>query len=287
MANQEMDQRIVLQDGRMLGYAEYGAPGGIPVLYFHGFPSSRLDWLFFDAEEPVTELSARIIAPDRPGFGLSDSQRGRRLLDWPADVAALADALQIDRFAVLGISGGGPYAAACAFGIPERLTRVGIVCGMGPAGAPGAQDGTSWTIPGQFSLMRRLTLMLTSMGLSRDPDQFMARSRETFSEPDRLLLDRPELEKAFIEGMREAFRSGTGGANHEAGLYTKPWGFQLQEIAAEVHLWYGGLDNNVPVSVGRFVADAIPNCNATFFEDEGHLALPHNRMVEILGALLA
>ena len=214
-----IDRQIELQDGRMLGYVEYGVPDGVPVFYFHGFPSSRLDWLFFDAEDPVTELNARIIAPDRPGFGLSDLQRGRRLLDWPADVAALADALQINRFAVLGISGGGPYAAACAFGIPERLTRAGIVCGMGPADAPGAQDGTSWTIPGQFSLMRRLTLMLTSMGLTRDPDQFMARSRETFSGPDRQLLDQPELAKAFIEGMREAFRTGIGGANHEAGLY--------------------------------------------------------------------
>ena len=287
MESERLDQQIELQNGRVLGYAEYGVPDGVPVLYFHGFPSSRLDWRFFDADAPVAELNARIIAPDRPGFGLSGLQRGRRLLDWPADVAALADALQIDRFAVLGISGGGPYAAACAYGLPGRLTRTGIVCGMGPAGAPGMQDGSSWTLPGQFPLMRRLTLLLTSMGLSRDPDQFLSRSRETFSEPDRLLLDRPELAKAFIEGMQEAFRSGTGGANHEAGLYTRPWGFQLQEIDADVHLWHGGLDNNVPVSVGRFVADAIPNCDATFFEDGGHLALPHNCMAEILTALVA
>ena len=287
MEKEGPNQQIELQDGRMLGYAEYGVPDGVPVFYFHGFPSSRLDWLFFDAEGPAAELNARIIAPDRPGHGLSDLQRGRRLLDWPADVAALADALQIDRFAVLGISGGGPYAAVCAYGIPERLTRAGIVSGMGPADAPGMQEGTSWTIPGQFPLARRLTLMLTSMGLSRDPDQFLSRSRETFSEPDGLLLDKPEPAKAFIAGMQEAFRSGTGGANHEAGLYTRPWGFQLQEIDAEVYLWHGGLDSNVPISVGRFVAGAIPNCKARFYEDEGHLALPHNRMEEILSALLA
>ena len=286
MENKKMDQQIELQDGRVLGYAEYGAPDGVPVFYFHGFPSSRLDWQFFDCEDPVTELNARIIAADRPGFGLSDSQRGRRMLDWPADVAALADALQIDRFAVLGVSGGGPYAAACAIKIPGRLTRTGLVCGMGPADAPGMQDGSSWAIPGQFSLMRRLILMLTSMGLSRDPDQFLSRSLETFSEPDRQLLDQAELAQVFVEGMQEAFRSGIGGANHEAGLYTQPWGFQLQEIDAEVHLWHGGLDNNVPISVGRFVADAIPNCNARFYEEDGHLTLPHNRMKEILGALV-
>jgi pimeloyl-ACP methyl ester carboxylesterase len=158
---------------------------------------------------------------------------------------------------------------------------------MGPSDAPGMWDGTSWTIPGQSSLVRRLTLMLTSLGLSRDPDQFLSRSRETFSEPDQKLLDQTELAKVFIAGMQEAFRAGIGGANHEAGLYAKPWGFQLQEIDAEVHLWHGGLDNNVPISVGRFVADAIPNCNARFYEDEGHLALARNRMEEILNALLA
>ena len=129
--------------------------------------------------------------------------------------------------------------------------------------------------------------MLTSMGLQRDPDQFLARSMETFAAVDGQLLEQPELAQAFVEGMQGAFRSGIGGANHEAGLYTKPWGFQLQEIAAEVHLWHGGLDNNVPVSVGRYVADAIPNCNGRFYEEEGHLALPHNRMLEILRTLVA
>ena len=287
MANRRIKQQIRLQDGRMLGYAEYGVPDGVPVFYFHGFPSSRLDWQFFDCEDPATELNARIIAADRPGFGLSDFQRDRRMVGWPDDVAELADALQIDRFTVLGVSGGGPYAAACAFKIHGRLTRTGIVCGMGPSDAPGMVDGTSWTIPGKSSLMRRFILMLTSMGLQRDPDQFMSRSRETFSEPDRQLLDQPELARVFVEGMQEAFRSGIGGANHEAGLYTQPWGFQLQEIAAEVHLWHGELDNNVPISVGRYVADAIPDCNARFYEGEGHLALPHNRMLEILSTLVA
>lgn len=161
------------------------------------------------------------------------------------------------------------------------------MCGMGPADAPGMVDGASWTIPGKSSLMRRFILMLTSMGLQRDPDQFLARSMETFAEVDGQLLEQPELAKVFVAGMQEAFRSGIGGANHEAGLYTKPWGFQLQKIAAEVHLWHGELDNNVPISVGRFVADAIPSCNARFYEEEGHLTLPHHRMKEILGALVA
>ena len=253
MENERLDRKIKLQDGRMLGYAEYGAPDGVPVFYFHGFPSSRLDWQFYDCADPVTELNARILAADRPGFGLSDFQRGRRILDWADDVAQLADALQIDRFAVLGSLRGSPLCGCLRVGDSRTSDRTGIVCGMGPSDAPGMKDGTSWTLPGKILRTRRVILMLTSMGLQRDPDQFMSRSMETFSEPDRLLLDQPELAQVFIGGMQEAFRSGIGGANHEAGLYTQPWAFQLQEIAAGVHLWHGESDSNVPISVGRWL----------------------------------
>jgi pimeloyl-ACP methyl ester carboxylesterase len=287
MANTRIDQQLKLQDGRMLGYTEYGAPEGVPLFYFHGFPGSRLDYLFFDAGEAAREANARIIAADRPGYGLSGFQRLRRILDWPDDVTALADALRIDRFAVLGVSGGGPYAAACAFKIPGRLTATGIVCGMGLPDAPGMKDGASWTLPGTPSLIRLFVLMLTAMGLQRDPDQFLSRSKEAFSEPDARLLEQPDLAQAFVAGLQDAFRSGVGGANRDAALYTQPWGFQLQDIAAEVHLWHGEQDANVPVSVGHSVAQALPNCNATFYEEEGHLTLARNRITGILGKLVS
>jgi pimeloyl-ACP methyl ester carboxylesterase len=241
--------------------------------------------VFFNDDEVLAELNVRIIAADRPGCGLSDFKRNRKLLDWPDDVTELADELQIDRFAVLGVSGGGPYASACAYKIPERITTVGIVCGMGPSEAPGMKDGVSWSLPGMLSLMRRIILTLTSMGLSKDPDQFLSRTKETVSEPDRRLLDQPELAKVFIDGMQEAFRSGISGANQDLALYTKPWGFRLQDITSEVHLWHGEQDVNVPVSVGRYVAEAIPSCNARFYEQEGHFTLPYNRLREILNIL--
>jgi len=163
----------------------------------------------------------------------------------------------------------------------------GIVCGMGPSGAPGMKDGVSWTIPGKPSMIRRFFLMLTSMGVRKNPDQFLPRSKETFSELDKQLLDQPELAKVFVDGLQEAFRSGIGGANQDAALYAHPWGFRLQDITTEVHLWHGEQDDNVPVSVGHYVADAIPNCNARFYKEEGHLTLPHNRMREVLSTLVS
>ncbi|MFC1905171.1 alpha/beta fold hydrolase [Chloroflexota bacterium] len=287
MGNDRTDQTIKLRDGRTLGYAEYGASQGKPIFYFHGFPGSRIDWLLCDADESAAELNARIIAVDRPGMGLSDFKRGREILDWPDDLIELADALLLDRFATLGMSGGGPYSAACAFKIPERLTTIAIVCGMGPSEAPGAKEGISWFYPGKPSMIRRLILMLSSMGVRKNPDRFLSRSKEMVPEPDKLSLDQPELAKAYIDTIGESLRLGVGGANREATLYTRPWQFRLQDITTEVHLWHGELDLNVPISVGRYVANAIPNCHATFLKDEAHISLPHNHIREILNILVA
>jgi len=284
MATDNTSQTIKLKDRRTLGYAEYGAPGGKPVFYFHGFPSSRIDWPLFDTGAIAARLNARIIAVDRPGTGLSDFKRGREFLDWPDDVIELADALQVDRFAVLGISGGGPWTAACAFKISERLTSTAIVCGMGPSEAPGVWEGVSMFMPAQSPEERRQMLM----GMAGDTDLMVSGMNQTYPQghPDRVILDQPELAKAFVNAVREVFRSGIDGVDQDAALYARPWRFRLQDITAEVHLWHGELDINVPVSVGHYVADAIPNCHATFLKDEGHFTLPINHIREILSTLI-
>jgi len=141
-----LNQTIKLADGRKLGYDEFGSQDGRPVFYFHGTPSSRLEWQLFGSDALAKALRLRLIVPDRPGMGLSSFAAGRRISDWPADVASLADHLGMQRFAVLGYSGGGPYAVACALALPERLTRVGVVSGAGPFDQPGLTDGSAQAI---------------------------------------------------------------------------------------------------------------------------------------------
>lgn len=126
----ELEQRIFLPDGRSLGFARLGCPAGLPLIYLHGFPASRLEAGILNAA--ANSLGVSIIAPDRPGFGLSDFQPRRTILDWPNDVVHLANALSIDRFSLLASSGGCPYAAACAHQFPQRLIRVGIMAGLVP-----------------------------------------------------------------------------------------------------------------------------------------------------------
>jgi pimeloyl-ACP methyl ester carboxylesterase len=283
------NKQIKLKDGRMLAYVEYGAPGGRPVFYFHGHPGSRLDWLLFDTDDSAMELNARIIAVDRPGTGLSDFKPDREVLNWPNDVIELADILQLNSFAVLGISGGGPYAAACAFKLPGRLTATAIVCGMGPSEAPGAQEGMSWIYAGKTPEERRQMLMGVASLIRENPDQLVSQMQQApFPKLDKVLMDQPELAKMIVDlTFGEALRSGIDGLDQDAALYARPWGFQLQDITAEVYLWHGEPDINVPVSVGRYVADTIPNCHATFFPEEGHFSIARNHIQEILNVLVA
>src|SRR6185503_12550356 len=130
-------REIKLRDGRTLAYAEYGSPRGQPIIHCHGTPSSRVEGELTFSGTTAAELGVRIIVPDRPGMGRSDFQPGRRIVDWPNDVLELAAALGLDTFAVLGSSGGAPYAAACGALIPSRIRVVGLLGGLAPADAPG------------------------------------------------------------------------------------------------------------------------------------------------------
>ncbi len=131
---------IPLSDGRSLAYAEYGDPRGRPVFFFHGTPGSRF---FRPADEITRNMGVRLITADRPGYGLSTFQPGRRILDWPSDITQLADHLGINRFAVAGHSGGGPYVLACAAALPERVSAAALVAAAGPVDASAATLGMS------------------------------------------------------------------------------------------------------------------------------------------------
>jgi pimeloyl-ACP methyl ester carboxylesterase len=155
---------IDLHDGRGLGYREYGEATGTPIVYLHGMPGSRLDPVALDEE--YRSLCLRLVAIERPGYGLSTARRTWGLLDWPADVAAVADRLALERFAVLGYSAGGKYAAACAYALPARVTGAAIVSGVGPPSTPRFRDG----------LGRTDRLSMTLAARARDDSAIQARA---------------------------------------------------------------------------------------------------------------
>jgi pimeloyl-ACP methyl ester carboxylesterase len=281
-----VDRTIRLRDGRRLGYAEWGGLGGHPVLYFHGWPGSRLEGRL--ADEAARAEGVRLIALDRPGMGLSDYQPRRRLVDWPDDVLQLATALGLERFAVLGISGGGPYAAVCAWKLSEYLTHVGIVSSLAPLDVPGVIAGMgrrnrlSFQLMGRVAVLRRALFAAMAISARRHPDRLLERG--VGAAADQKYLVRPDVRKVLGEGLAEAFRNGGRGSAWEMGLYTRPWGFRLEDIRTPVYLSHGEQDANAPVAMGRYLASIIPECQASFYPGEGHLHFV-DRLPQMLAAL--
>jgi pimeloyl-ACP methyl ester carboxylesterase len=268
------DPRIRLRDGRWLGFAEYGDPQGIPLFAFHGTPGSRL--MVQAADEPARARGVRVIAPDRPGFGLSGRSEGRQIGDWPQDVAELADALEIARFGVVGVSGGGPYALACAWRMPERLSVVASISGVAPmtgaGGIPGLQrqDHAALELLRYAPWLRRPLMALGGFAWRRFPERMYERLKALCPPADRLVLARPEVAKALITGVQEAFRKDSRGAADELRLFIRPWGFPLDEIAVPVHLWHGARDTLVPCVAAQRLARSIPDCRVEMIPDGGH-----------------
>ncbi len=269
---------ITLPGGRRLAYAEYGDPNGKPLFLFHGFPGSR----FF--RPPLDGLTAakhvRLITVDRPGYGGSDFQPGRRIVDWPADVSRLADHLRLKRFAVSGHSGGGPYLLACARFIPDRLTAAGMLSGMGPIESVGPRDKLRPLFRFGFVFGRRLPwpvfrllvyILMAEDG--RHPENTVHPNRPNPADPDNAMLAMPGGFEVCRASNVEALRPGLLGHAWEAFNLLRPWGFNLQDISMPVDLWHGTLDEYTPIAMGRAVARLVPNCRGRFLEGEGHLLL--------------
>ncbi|MDO9130990.1 MAG: alpha/beta hydrolase, partial [Anaerolineales bacterium] len=264
-------------------------PRGAPVFFFHGIPGSRI---FRPPDEITAKMGVRLICVDRPGYGLSSFQPNRRILDWPDDIAQLADALTIEKFVVAGHSGGGPYVAACACKLPGRVIAAAILCGVGPLDAPTATKGM-WglnrfgLVVGRYipwPLWRLLIWCFYHQGRD-DPVALMERDAESRPRADAELWENPAIREVCYASTKEALRLGTRGHAWEARLLTRPWGFSLEDIRVPVFLWHGTADRETPISMGRYVASKIPNCRATFREGEGHILL-FNHWEEMLAEML-
>jgi pimeloyl-ACP methyl ester carboxylesterase len=202
------DNILRLSDGGRLSYAEYGDPNGQPVFLVHGTPGSRLYWKSFPGFPFRPDL--HFIALDRPGYGLSDWQPGRTMTDWPDNVAALADALGLHQFAMIGVSGGGPETLACAWKIPERLTAVGVLHSPGPPDAPDYFAGMSRTnrfflrLAARSPWLMRKNMALVTWLVRRNPAKYVERMTYKFSAPDKAAIARPEIRESLVQNFAEA-----------------------------------------------------------------------------------
>lgn len=279
---------LTLADGRLLGYHEYGRPEGWPLVYCHGFPGSRLEAAL--AAPLAQRLGVRLIAPDRPGFGLSSPLSGRRFGDWPADLAQLLAALRIKEFSLLGVSGGAPYALAAASCLPH-VQQVGLVCGLGPIEADGLKAMSplgrcGLQIARRAPWLARACYRLLARTLCRHSASFLGWMTAGVPAVDRGVLARPEVRAAILASFRESARQGGAAGAEELLLYARPWDISPSACQVPVQLWHGELDATVPVDFGRQLATSLPNCRARFLPGEGHYSLPLGQLEPILRGLL-
>jgi pimeloyl-ACP methyl ester carboxylesterase len=254
-----------LPDGRRMAYSDHGDPAGPVVLECVGTPQSRLP--FAQQVALAGELGYRMLMPDRPGFGGSDPQPGRTLEDWPADAAALMDALGVARFAVSGGSGGGPYAVACGVLLGDRVTAVALSAPAEPLSAPShgflpLQDPAALRERGE-----------TIARLARDdPDGLAAFFAPDLSATDReqdAALD-PATAARMLENLREAFRQGADAYVEDHMINSSDWAYLLPRLTRPTRIWQGDDDNNVPAESTRWLAEQIPGAELTLLTGAGH-----------------
>ncbi len=282
---------ITLPDGRSVTYAEYGTPGGFPVLFFHGAPSSRLEPLMLGGDA-FGALGLHVIAPDRPGMGGSTYQPGRRFADYPQDVVDFAEAMELNRFAVLGNSGGCPYVLACAASIPERVHAAVVVSGAARMDWPEAAENLPrqlrlfWTIARRapFLLPAFLLVMVKALDTA-SPERTLSQQKKTMPPSDYAVLSQPGHQEAFVATLKASMAQGTRGATWELRLHVDDWGLGLDRIGIPLHFFHGDQDPQAPLPALRRLVSSLPTARLVVYPGDAHLSTFANHIDEIAAAL--
>jgi pimeloyl-ACP methyl ester carboxylesterase len=263
------------RDGSVIGCEVVGEPGAAPVLLCHGLADSRLSARTFT--QVARDLELRIVAQDRPGTGRTDPRHLSRLVDWVQDARLVLDALDIDAAALIGVSGGGPFAAACAAQLPGRVSHLTLISALGAPGWPtsGMATGERLSLEaarrvpgfGGWFLGRLAVLARTS------PDLFLRVATSELPGSDRRALEQPAMREPFLANYCEAFRQGSQGVGQDLRVLTRPWGFELGSIQVPTLVCHGDADLTVPVQHARRFAAAIPGAQLQIYAGHGHFSI--------------
>ena len=262
---------VRLYDGRRLGFAEYGDPEGVPIIVHHGVAASRLQ--MHPDEEIAIQAGARLIVPDRPGIGLSNFLENRQLVDWPQDIKQLANQLEIERFATIGLTtGGGVFALLCATEIPHLVSAVSLVSTrsvfefMKPTPTVRPLLGMARMTPTLFYQY----LKIMGESVKRNPELYLERRMSEFSEVDQLFLQSNEGRKFYLEPMVEALREGAKGIAWDlSSAMSGGWDFSSENVKHAIKIWHGTDDMIVPIEEAEALAGKLNHCTTSFIENEG------------------
>ncbi|WP_327700091.1 alpha/beta fold hydrolase [Streptomyces sp. NBC_00459] len=273
-----MSDHVRTPDGRRLRVEVSGDPGGHPVFLLHGTPGSRV------GPRPrsmfLYQRGARLISYDRPGYGGSDRRPGRRVADVVGDVRDVADALGLDRFAVVGRSGGAPHALACAALLPDRVTRAAALVGLAPRDAEGLdwfagmapsnvkEFRTASTDPERFAAR----LIPRSAAIRSNPATLLDELRSDLTDDDLSIVSDTAMRSMLLRNFREAVRTSPYGWIDDGLALTGPWGFDPADIRVPVLLWHGGRDVFSPPAHASWLAARIPRARTVVEPTAVHFA---------------
>lgn len=287
MELKRIDGQVQLQDGRSLGYSEFGDPKGFPIINNHGGLLCRLD--ISPADEIARELGVRIISPDRPGLGRSDPLFGRTLFNWADDISQLTDRLDLEQFGVIGWSMGGQYALACAYHLADRVVAAAVVAAAVPLDNSGSFEALnkldqSLTLLSQHAPEAAKAIFFSIGELAEYAPQtwntIMLRS--TISNDAEAIRNQP---LPGIAGFAVPALLHARGMVEEYRTWIKPWGFTFEQIRCPVMVWQGDADELVPKQWAEEMAQRIPRARLHMIAGEGHL-LPYNHYKDILYELI-
>lgn len=272
-------QILMLPGGRRVSYAVFGDPDGLPILALHGAPSSRL--MFGVASEEARRAGLRLVAPDRPGCGETPSQRPATLAARTAWLGEVADALELERFAVLAISGGGPYAVALAAHLRTRISALALISPMGPvADYMASPEGRSHPLPlpqrafflgiAKNRWLTRPVADVAAMMYRTVPWGLGGLVPRLISPADAKVLSRPEVRRAMQRMTAEGFRQGGRGGTDDLEIYSQPWNVDFAAIDTPAIVWQGTADRIVPPEAAYFLARQLPRCRLVRMEGAGH-----------------
>ena len=281
---------VPLQNGGHIAYDEYGDPHGAPVFFFHGWPSSRSMGQLTD--EAAQHLGLRIISPDRPGINASSFVANRSLLDWPRVLRELARHFGVERFRVLAVSGGAPYAYVSAWALPEMVEAIAVASGAPPIAESTDRTGLwrlhRWMLALHTrnpELLRKLFRIARPFACARMSLRYRPFLRLILQKMDaEALRDRRAFESCF-ESSRVAWQASLEGVIADAEIYAKSWGFPLEEIDVPVRIWHGNKDRTFSYTLAEQLAKRFRHCQLRIVENAGHYSLPIRFVHEILADL--
>lgn len=280
-----------LSDGRRLAYCAYGDPTGHPVIYNHGTPGCRLEGELF--HEQARRHGLKLIAVDRPGQGRSDDAPRTTLLDFPQDIKSLANELKLERFGVLGWSGGGAPSVACAAVLPARLSFaivMGSYTNLGefPQGREllPQVDRTALRLGQTSPLLLRLFFKLLQWYVRLAPQAYARSVQRSAAPGDRALFEDEGLRRLLVRDAQEALQQGTAGISRESLQQYQGWGFPLAQTGVRLHIFHGTADRFAPFAFAEHLAANVPEGVLHVFEGRGHF-LPVTELEAVFGTARA